>query len=332
MVGEFFRQTLKAKLINAKAVFPRLTDPEVVPQLEAWWGVMAPATEPLAITLPEVASIPEVVAAPPGVSVEPAVVIAPQEGWGGDDVPPMPRPVVVAPARVPLAPAPAERAIVAGSQRNPAPAPAARVQPARRSKRCAARAGQSLPVAGSRVLGRRTAAAAAGSSASSTSCAQRSSRLASARSTSCLTARICAGCIEKLRRPRPSSRRVNCVSPAISPHTLTPLPCALHSAMVSRHQLQHGRMQRVVQVRHRFVGAVDGQRVLDQVVGADRQEVEVLQEGAQRQRRRRDLDHRAQLHRPVGDAAVVQLGAREVEQRQRLADLAGMRQHRAPAG
>ena len=40
-----------------------------------------------------------------------------------------------------------------------------------------------------------------------------------------------------------------------------------------RDQVQHGRMQRVVEVRDAVVRAVDRQRVLDQVVGADRQEV-----------------------------------------------------------
>ena len=43
-------------------------------------------------------------------------------------------------------------------------------------------------------------------------------------------------------------------------------------------QPQDGRMPGVVEVRHVLVGAVDGQRVLDQVVGADGDEVEVLQE------------------------------------------------------
>jgi hypothetical protein len=43
---------------------------------------------------------------------------------------------------------------------------------------------------------------------------------------------------------------------------------------MARQQAQHRGMQRVVQVRHRVVGPVDRQRVLDQVVGADRQEVE----------------------------------------------------------
>ena len=42
------------------------------------------------------------------------------------------------------------------------------------------------------------------------------------------------------------------------------------------HQAQHGRMQWVVQVRDRLVGPVNRQRVLDQVIGADRQEVEMF--------------------------------------------------------
>ena len=136
MVGEFFRQTLKAKLIDAKATFPRLNDPEVMRQIDAWWGPM-PATEPTVVTLPEVASIPEVAAPPPGAAVEPGIVIAPQEGWGGSAVG-VPRAVVVAPPRdavgvtraplPPIAGRPVERAIVAGSQRDGAPI-AARVAP-----------------------------------------------------------------------------------------------------------------------------------------------------------------------------------------------------------
>ena len=43
-------------------------------------------------------------------------------------------------------------------------------------------------------------------------------------------------------------------------------------------QLQHGRMQGVVQMRDGVVGAVDGQRVLDQVVGADGDEIQALDE------------------------------------------------------
>ena len=114
-------------------------------------------------------------------------------------------------------------------------------------------------------------------SASSTSCAQASSLLVSARSTSCLTARSCDGMhreaaqaqaeqqARELRR-RPPSRRTP--RPA--------LPCASALGDGVGDQAQHRRVQRVVEVRDRVVGAVDGERVLDQVVGADRQEVEAL--------------------------------------------------------
>jgi hypothetical protein len=45
------------------------------------------------------------------------------------------------------------------------------------------------------------------------------------------TARICEGCMEKLRRPMARSNSVNSGSPAISPQTLTPLPAARAWAM-----------------------------------------------------------------------------------------------------
>src|SRR5690606_24771277 len=69
---------------------------------------------------------------------------------------------------------------------------------------------------------RQSVISAAGSSAVSTLCAQACSRVVSQRRICCLTARICEGCMEKLRNPSPKSRRVMVTSPAISPHTLTP--------------------------------------------------------------------------------------------------------------
>src|SRR6185369_663821 len=58
-------------------------------------------------------------------------------------------------------------------------------------------------------------------------------------------------------------------------------------------QHQHRRVQRVVERGHLFVGTVDGQRVLDQVVGADRQEIETAQKKADGQRGGRNFDHAA---------------------------------------
>ena len=62
-------------------------------------------------------------------------------------------------------------------------------------------------------------------------------------------------------------------------------------------QAQHRRVELVIEVRDTVVGAVDRQRVLHQVVGADRQEVKALREPGGRQRRRRHFDHAADRHR-----------------------------------
>ena len=93
------------------------------------------------------------------------------------------------------------------------------------------------------------------------------------------------------------------------------------------HQTQHGGVQRVVQMGHRFVRAVDGQRVLDQVVRADRQEVEVAQEAAHDEGRRRHFDHGAQLHGAERRPARQQFLAGEVDLCEGLPDLADMREH-----
>ena len=100
--------------------------------------------------------------------------------------------------------------------------------------------------------------------------------------------RSCAG-------PWPSSNSVNAGSPAISPQTLDALAArAGPAAIACAIELQHRRVPGVVEMSHGFVGAVDGERVLDQVVGADRDEIEMAQEHRQHQRGRRDLDHGAE--------------------------------------
>ena len=63
--------------------------------------------------------------------------------------------------------------------------------------------------------------------------------------------------------------------PAISPQTLTSLPSRAPLGDRPRDELQHRRVPRVVQMAHGLIGAIDRQRVLDQVVGAQRHEVEV---------------------------------------------------------
>ncbi len=104
---------------------------------------------------------------------------------------------------------------------------------------------------------------------------------------------------------------------------------ALCAADGLRDQLQHRGVQRIVQVRHRIVGAVDRERVLDQVVGADRQEIEVAGEVFQRQRRSGHLDHAADRDAPViRDPLAVEHFLGVPDRGERLLHLVGVGEHR----
>ncbi len=74
-------------------------------------------------------------------------------------------------------------------------------------------------------------------------------------------------------------------------------------------QLQHGRVQRVIHVRHRLIGAVNRQGVLDQIIGADGQKVEILQKRAQRQRGGGNFNHCADFDRAIHRTARVEIGS-----------------------
>ncbi len=74
-------------------------------------------------------------------------------------------------------------------------------------------------------------------------------------------------------------------------------------------QAQEGRVQRVVEAGQGGVAAVDGQDILQQVVAADAEEVGRSRQQVDGERRRRRLDHNAQLDAPgVAHAAPAQLG------------------------
>ena len=93
--------------------------------------------------------------------------------------------------------------------------------------------------------------------------------------------------------------------------------------------MQHRRMQRIIQMCDFLVGTVDGQRILDQVVGPDRQEIQLLGECTQRQRGSRDFDHAAYRHiAVVGNTFRVQVGLDVVDELQRLVDFRDTAQHR----
>ena len=73
-------------------------------------------------------------------------------------------------------------------------------------------------------------------------------------------------------------------------------------------EAQHTGMQRVVEVGDLFVAAVDRQGVLDQIVGADGEEIGFARQCIGGQRRRRHLDHHPQRRDDLGkgDAAPAQ--------------------------
>ena len=82
-------------------------------------------------------------------------------------------------------------------------------------------------------------------------------------------------------------------------------------------------------MRDRVVGAVDRQRVLDQVVGADRQEIQPADEHADGENGGGDLDHAADFDAGIERNVLLAqalLGARD--ERQGLIDLRGGYQHR----
>ena len=82
-------------------------------------------------------------------------------------------------------------------------------------------------------------------------------------------------------------------SAAISPQTESGLRAACAAAGDLRDEAQDRGMRRPEEVRDGLVRAVHGERVLDEVVRPEREEVGLGSEEVGRDRRRRDLDHRA---------------------------------------
>ena len=59
-------------------------------------------------------------------------------------------------------------------------------------------------------------------------------------------------------------------------------------------------MQRIIEMSHMFVGAVDGQCVHGQVVGSDGEEIAMLRQRIRRQGGARHLDHGAEGGQRIG--------------------------------
>ena len=68
-------------------------------------------------------------------------------------------------------------------------------------------------------------------------------------------------------------------------------------------QPQHRRVQRIVEMGHLLLAAVDGERVHGEIVGADGEEIGLLRQRVGGQRRARHLDHHAERRQRVGQLA-----------------------------
>ena len=100
----------------------------------------------------------------------------------------------------------------------------------------------------------------------------------------------------------------------------------------ARDQAQHGRVDRVGKVGDAGVAALGGHRVLHEVVGPDRQEVDLRGQRLGHQRRGRHLDHRPDLDRrrllALGRERLAGL-VQQALRRAQLVDLAHHREHDA---
>ncbi len=93
-------------------------------------------------------------------------------------------------------------------------------------------------------------------------------------------------------------------------------------------ELEHRGVERVVEVRDGLVRAVDRQRVLDEVVGADGQEGQPADEHAERERGSGNLDHAADADALVEfDLLGAQLGLGLLDQGEALVDLLRVGEH-----
>ena len=148
----------------------------------------------------------------------------------------------------------------------------------------------------SSTAGRRTASRAAIGSAAPSAASAARSQVSMVTAASCApTGRTAASAIDSDVMPMPTRAVASIGSAAASPQTPTGLAGLLPGLGGDRDQLQDGRLPRVGEVREVGGHPVGGHRVLGQVVGADREEVDDLEHLVRQQRRARDLHHHARL-------------------------------------
>ena len=101
--------------------------------------------------------------------------------------------------------------------------------------------------------------------------------------------------MDRLVTPRPHSTGAMPAVPAISPHTPTSIPFSFAALAVMAIRRSTPGSQRTVQVGNLLVDAVHRAGVLNQVIRADREEVNLLRQHIRADSRHRNLDHNADL-------------------------------------
>ena len=110
-----------------------------------------------------------------------------------------------------------------------------------------------------------------------------------------LTGPIEAGDIDRPRKPSAISTRASSGLPPISPHSVSGVPCWRVLSAISFIARKHGRGQRVEAAGHARVVAVDGEQVLDEIVGADGDEVDLRADLVELPQQARHFEHDAEL-------------------------------------
>src|SRR5262249_23531783 len=108
------------------------------------------------------------------------------------------------------------------------------------------------------------------------------------------SAGIDAAVIDSVRSPSPISSSANSGSPAVSPQHDTGTfrrRATRPTSSLLLYQPLHRRVRRAEQIGHPLVRPIHRQRVLHQVVGPDRKEIDLARERIGHQRRRRHLHH-----------------------------------------
>ena len=135
--------------------------------------------------------------------------------------------------------------------------------------------------------------------------------------------------MERLRRPSPIRTRPAADHPPCRRTSPPRGPVARRPSTIAFKRADDRRMQRVIQVADVLVLAIGGQRVLDQIVGADAQEIGLLGQQVGDQGGAGRLDHGPERHVGiVGDPLARQLGAHLLADGLRHAQLGHARDQR----